>query len=254
MDAHTTTLRTAVITGAAAGIGAACTRLLLKRGYAVAAVGRHLSQLEALASTETRQRLIPIVADVRDAARMAAAFSRLERIDCLVANAGICLRTPLDGPDTAPVWDDIIDTNINGVWRTFRAASPKLGAGSAAVAVSSGLGKLGRAGYSAYAASKHAVLGIVKCLALELAPKGIRVNAVCPGWVDTEMAKRDLAITAEETGTTVDRARADAEGGIPLGRFVSADETANLICWLLSDEAGAVTGQSYNISCGEFTV
>ena len=102
--------------------------------------------------------------------------------------------------------------------------------------------------------SKHAVLGMVKCLAPELADRGIRVNGVCPGWVDTEMAAADLVTTANETGKSVEAAKADAISSIPLKRFVTADEVANLTYWLLSDEAKAVTGQSYNISCGELTV
>jgi NAD(P)-dependent dehydrogenase (short-subunit alcohol dehydrogenase family) len=204
------------------------------------------------ATDEGRLRLIS--ADVRDRAGLKAAFSDLGPVFAIVANAGVCRRTWLSEEDSDAVWDDVIDTNVHGVWNTFRAVGDNLLPNGAAVIVSSGLGKLGRAGYAGYTASKHAVLGMVKCFAPELAGKGIRVNAVCPGWVDTEMAAADLAVTASETGKSVEAAKADAVSSIPLKRFVTAEEVANLTFWLLSDEARAITGQSYNISCGEFTV
>ncbi len=246
--------RIALVTGAGAGIGAACVRMLLEGDCRVVAVGRDRSRLEALSDPSNSGRLIEVVADVREKARLDAALAGIDRLDYLVANAGVCRRTPVDAPGADAVFDDVITTNITGVWNTFRAAIGKLRRGSAAVAVSSGLGKLGRPGYSAYAASKHAVLGMVKCLAPELAPRGVRVNAVCPGWVDTTMAERDLAVTAREENIPVEAARRDAEKGIPLGRFVSAEETAALIRFLLLNDASAITGQGYNISCGEFTV
>ena len=248
------TAKTAVVTGAATGIGAACTTLLLNKGIDVLAIGRNPDHLATLDASIGTGRLITAVANVRYADQLAAAVARIDRVDYVVANAGVVHRTPLTAEKIDAVFDQVVDINLTGVWRTFRAVRSKLQNKSACVAVSSGLGKLGREGYSAYAASKHGVLGIVKCLARELAPKGIRVNAVCPGWVDTDMAKRDMGVTVTETGTTLLAVRKEAENGIPLGRFVTAQETAKLIGWLLSDEASAVTGQAYNISCGEFTV
>jgi NAD(P)-dependent dehydrogenase (short-subunit alcohol dehydrogenase family) len=245
---------TALITGAGSGIGQACAQTLLAKGYRVIALGRRSAPLEKLADAGSSGSLVPIVADVRHQGSLTSTMAGIDKIDILIANAGICQRTPLAPPQSDAVWQEVIDINLNGVWHTFRAALPKLSDNAAAVVVSSGLGKLGRPGYGAYTASKHAVLGLVKCFSKELAPRGIRVNAVCPGWVDTEMAEADLRTTAEETGVTVAEARAAAESGIPLGRFVTAEEVAHLICWLVSAEASAVTGQSYNISCGEFTV
>ena len=229
-------------------------RFLNHPSFNVVAVGRSAERLKKLMALDGATDSLTVASmDVRDVEQVKTVLSSLPKIDLLVANAGVCRRTPIDGADADAVWNDVIDTNLNGVWRTFRAAVPRLGAGGAAVVVSSGLGKLGRGGYGAYAASKHAVLGLVKCLSKELAPMGIRVNAVCPGWVDTEMAAADLDIDAADTGRAAESLRKEAEAGIPLGRFVTADETAALICWLLSDEAGAITGQSYNISGGEFT-
>ena len=249
-------VKTAVVTGAGSGIGRACVVRLLDEGYRVTAVGRRMEKLAETAShaaaKEGRLRLIS--ADVRDREGLKRALSDIGPVSALVANAGVCKRTWLDDDESDSVWDDVIDTNVHGVWNTFRAVGSGFHWNGAAVIVSSGLGKLGRPGYGAYTASKHAVLGMVKCFAPELAKKGIRVNAVCPGWVDTEMAAADLVITANETKKSVEEARADAISSIPLKRFVTAEEVAGLIYWLLSDEARAVTGQSYNISCGEFTV
>jgi NAD(P)-dependent dehydrogenase (short-subunit alcohol dehydrogenase family) len=138
------------------------------------------------------------------------------------------------------------------VWRTLRAVVPSMAENGRVVIVSSGLGKRGRAGYGAYCASKHGVLGLVRALAPELAPRGITINAVCPGWVDTGMAASDLARTARERGTSAAEERAAAEAAIPVGRFVAPAEVAGLIAFLASIEAAAITGQAYNVSGGEF--
>jgi NAD(P)-dependent dehydrogenase (short-subunit alcohol dehydrogenase family) len=245
----------AVITGAGSGIGRACVAEYLNEGYRVVAVGR---RTEALAETEARLKpsagqLVLVTGDVRKRADLDRVFEEAGTVAVLVANAGVCKRTWLNEDESDDVWNEIIDINVNGVWHTFRAAEPYFAPEAAAVIVSSGLGKLGRPGYAAYTASKHAVLGMVKCLAPELAPR-VRVNAVCPGWVDTEMAVRDLVITADEQSITPAEAKANAVAGIPLKRFVFAEEVASLIRFLTSFDARAITGQSYNISCGEFTV
>lgn len=245
-------LRTAVVTGAGGGIGSAVTHRLLQYGYRVIGLNRTAPNLDV--DDSVRERWRPGTADVREQASIEAALSDVGPIHAVVANAGMCQRNPLDAEDTDAVWKAVLDVNLTGVWNTFRAVRHRLTEGGAAVMVSSGLGKLGRPGYSAYTASKHGVLGLVKCLSPELAPRGIRVNAVCPGWVDTAMARADLGVTSQELGISVDAARKDAESGIPLGRFVHPKEVAALICWLLSEDAGAITGQSYNIACGEFTV
>ncbi len=128
--------------------------------------------------------------------------------------------------------------NLDGAFHCLRAA--RLREGAAVILLSSALGKVGRAGYGAYAASKHGMLGLMRSAALELAPR-VRVNAVCPGWVDTAMARADL----ERSGSK----REDVERGIPLGRFVAPDEVASLVAFLA--DARAITGRAYDITGGE---
>lgn len=241
----------AFVTGAGSGIGAA-TALQLAKHCTVYAGGRTLKHLEQTAAQHHHKTILPVCIDVTDVESFRRATVHIPKIDILVVNAGICERTPLNAPGSDATWLRVIDTNLTGAWNTLRALRDKLRPGARVVAVSSGLGKLGRSGYAAYAASKHGLLGIVKCLALELAPQQITVNAVCPGWVDTQMAQTDLSVSATQNGSSITAEFKTAADNIPLGRFVAPEEVANLISWLCSEKAGAVTGQSYNISCGEF--
>lgn len=212
----------AVVTGAAGGIGRATCAALAEAGYEVVGL--------------TRERL-----DVTDEAAVERVFAELGEIDVLVANAGVCEPARMDDEDAADVWRWVLGVNLHGVFACVRAA--RMRAGGRVVVVSSGLGKVGRAGYAAYAASKHGVLGLMRSVALEWAPRGITVNAVCPGWVDTRMARADVVRSG--------RRRVEVDAEIPLGRFVEAGEVAALVGFLASPAAAAITGQAYNISGGE---
>jgi len=244
----------AVITGAGSGIGYATQVKLLDLDYEVVAIGRNPKTLreskEALGPKGDKVRILE--ADVSDGGTLRALLKDVGPVHALVANAGICCQARLDDPNSDQIWRDVLATNLDGVWNTLRSVVPLLVPNGRAVVVSSGLGKLGRAGYSAYSASKHAVLGLVKCLAQELAEIPITINAVCPGWVDTKMAEADLETTANAANLCISDVKKAALANIPLNRFVQPKEVANLICWLLSKEAQAITGQSFNISCGEF--
>jgi NAD(P)-dependent dehydrogenase (short-subunit alcohol dehydrogenase family) len=247
--------RVAVVTGAATGIGHAVARHFLDRGLTVVGVGRRASALEearrSFGAPGERFRCCPL--DVRDGERLFSVLSDLPAIDVVVANAGIVRQARLDDADAAEAWRDVLSADLDGVFNTLRAAEPRLVSGGRVVVVSSGLGKRGRAGFGAYAAAKHGVLGLARCLALELAPRQITVNAVCPGWVDTDMARSDLARFAKDQGRGVADVEAEVTRGIPLGRFVAPAEVAHLVGWLASDEAAAVTGQAFDISGGEST-
>jgi NAD(P)-dependent dehydrogenase (short-subunit alcohol dehydrogenase family) len=246
--------KAAVVTGAGTGIGREVVLKLIGRGMKVYAVGIDLEPLQELARECEKKgaAVVPVQADVADGAALKKALSNTGPVQVIVANAGICKQAALDDPNTDQVWREVMSINLDGVWNTFRALCGSIEENGRAVVVSSGLGKLGRSGYGAYTASKHAVLGLVKCFSKELASRKITVNAVCPGWVDTQMSAGDIIRTAKELGSTPEQVRQDALAGIPLGRFVRPEEVAALIEWLASENASAITGQAYNISCGEF--
>lgn len=235
---------TAVVTGAGTGIGRAVALALIDAGHDVVAVGRRRAPLDALAAARPG-RVRAVAVDVRDAAAVADALGGVVA-DVIVVNHGICHTVAHDARDALAVWRETLATNLDGAFHVLHVLTPAMRDGGRVVAVASGLGKRGRAGKSAYAASKHGLLGLVRCLAYELAPRGITVNAVCPGWVETEMAAADLARAGG------DAARAAAVGGIPLGRFVGAEEVAGLVGWLCSGGAAMVTGAAYDLSGGEF--
>lgn len=243
--------RLAVVTGASSGIGEAAVDRLVARGERVVAVARRPDGLAALVARHG-DRVQPLAVDVGDHAALHAALAALPPVDTLVLSAGICKQARLDEEADDATWWETLAVNLHGSYFAMKAVAPTMPAGGRIVAVASGLGKLGRPGYAAYCASKHALLGVVKCVSKELAPRAITVNAVCPGWVDTPMAQADVTKTAAARGQPRDAVLADIHAGIPIGRMVSADECAALITWLASPEAAAVTGEAYNISGGEF--
>lgn len=242
--------RRVVITGGSSGIGLKTAKAFLESGDRVIICGRSTGKLAdakgLLKEVETHQL------DVTDQAAVRAFFKEVGPVDVLVANAGVCLQARLDDDESDSVWQRTIDTNVNGVYYCLKAAQDQMPDGANIVTVSSGLGKNARAGYEAYTASKHAVLGLTKCVALELAPRKIRVNAVCPGWVDTPMSRADAQEGARRAGKPEADFRREAIDAIPLGKMVQPDDVADLIHFLASPKAGAITGQSYNISAGEF--
>jgi NAD(P)-dependent dehydrogenase (short-subunit alcohol dehydrogenase family) len=245
---------TAVVTGAATGIGRAIAARLLQKGYRVVGLGRRRDALDR-ARRELGADAADFVtheADVRDDLALVRAFEGIGPVHAVVANAGVVRQSRLDALDARETWRYIMATNLDGVFNTLHAAVPHLPDSGRVVVISSGLGKLGRAAFGAYAASKHGVLGLVKCLAKELADRKITVNAVCPGWVDTDMARADVRQFAERRGRSMSDIEAEIVQNIPVGRFVQAAEVASLVAWLLSNEAGAVTGEALNISGGEF--
>ena len=243
--------RLSVVTGASSGIGEAVVERLVARGDRVVAVARRADGLAALAARHG-DRVQALAVDVGDHAALHAAVAALPPVHTLVLSAGICKQARLDEEADDATWWETLNVNLHGSYFAMKAVAPTMPTGGRIVAVSSGLGKLGRPGYAAYCASKHALLGVVKCVSKELAPRGITVTAVCPGWVDTPMARADVTKTAAERGQPRDQVLADIHAAIPIGRMVSADECAALIAWLASPDAAAVTGEAYNISGGEF--
>jgi NAD(P)-dependent dehydrogenase (short-subunit alcohol dehydrogenase family) len=183
-----------------------------------------------------------VACDIRDRAQVAAAID--SPIDALVANAG------LGGPNAAgdgDRWDDIVQTNLYGTYWCCRAAEPHLADGGRIVVMSSILARIGVSGYTAYCASKAGLLGLVRAFAAELAPRRIQVNAICPGWVNTDMAWAGLD---EFEGLTREEAFEEAMREVPLRRMSEPAEIAGTVAWLLSDDALGVTGQGIDQNNG----
>jgi NAD(P)-dependent dehydrogenase (short-subunit alcohol dehydrogenase family) len=243
-----------IVTGGGSGIGAGIAQELAAAGAAVALVGRRPAPLQAVAKAlqDRGSRAIVCTGDVAAVASIKAAVDRASKelggLDILVNNAGAgggngCA---LPGPDR---WDEIVRTNLDGVFFSTRAALAHLGDGGRIVSISSVLGRFGVPGYTAYCASKHGVIGFTKALALELAPRRITVNAVCPGWVDTEMAKQGMQAMAQAMGTSFEQARTAALAAVPLGRILQPAEIGALVAWLCSPAASGMTGQAIS-HCG----
>jgi len=249
--------RVAVVTGGNRGIGRAIAVALAADGFAVAVTAR---DADALAGTVAAIEAdggtaLALPCDVRDeesVATMARHVVGLGRVHTVVANAGIA------GP-TAPLheiqlaeWRDCLATDLDGVFLTFRAFVPAMiesGAGSL-VAISSMTGKRPLHGRTPYAAAKMGVIGLVRTLAVELGPHGIRVNAVCPGAVAGPRIDDVIRRQAATRGITEDEALLAFTGASPLGRLVKANEVAAACAYLASDAAAAITGEDLNVSAG----
>jgi ketoreductase len=246
-----------VVTGAGTGIGRAIALRLARAGARLTLLGRRRAPLKRAAEACEDAGAAGVLvrsADVTAAGAVERAFAAAARahgpIHALVANAGI------GGPNAAGPddrFDELVRTNLSGTYRCLRAAERRLAEGPGArhlVVVSSILARIGVPGYTGYCASKTALLGLVRSLAMELAPAGVQVNAVCPGWVDTDMAWEGLEGMAKGMGVTRDEAHSTAMRDVPLGRMSAPDDVAGLVAWLISPDARGVTGQALDMNGG----
>lgn len=224
-------MRQAVVTGGTRGIGRAVADRLAAEGWDVLVLARQ--------PAESPHRFI--ACDVADPATVREAFAALDRVDALVNCAGIAGVNRLDGDDA--LWHAIIGSNLHGTYHCCKAVLPLLPDGTGRIVnIASVLGLRGVPDQTAYCAAKHGVVGFTKALALAVAPRGITVNALCPGWVDTDMALQryaELGITAEQ-----------AAAGVPTGRIASPQEVADATIWLLRPEARGITGHALPIDGG----
>jgi NAD(P)-dependent dehydrogenase (short-subunit alcohol dehydrogenase family) len=254
-----------LVTGANRGIGAAIARALAADGWRVTLAGRSLEALErtraALPKTVDAEHQC-VALDVGDPARIAAAFATASRqggaLHALVNNAGAIETGPTQRFPLAAL-RRMIDVNLTGVFLCTQAALPDLrkarddGLAGRIVNIASTAAQKGYPFTAAYAAAKHGVIGFTRSLALELASAGIAVNAVCPGYTDTDILRDGVARLVEKSGRSAAEALETFTQASPMQRLVRPEEVAETVRWLCRDAPVTITGQAISISGGEVT-
>lgn len=239
----------ALITGGGRGIGRAIALMFAQHGARIAVAARTRAQVESVAR-EIGEKAIAVVCDVANPASVAEMFADLEP-DILVNNAGIAESAPfVDTSDE--LWLRHLSINLTGTFYCTRAALPAMlerGWGRI-INIASIAAKTGAPYIAAYAASKHGVLGLTRSVALEVATSGVTVNAICPGYVDTEMVERGVERITQCTGRTADEALDALKRMSPQNRLVTAAEVASLALLLASEDGRGINGQGINIDGG----
>ena len=246
--------RHALITGAGTGIGEAISRQLHREGHAVTLVGRRSEPLETLSQALGKQSFA-VTGDVTDRGEIESAFkaatAQFGDVQILVNCAGMAPTAPFHRVDFAD-WQRTMDVNVNGVFHCTQLALESMLENNwgRVVNIASVASLRGFPYVSGYCASKHAVLGMTRALALEVATHGITVNAVCPGYVDTDIVRNAIAGIVSKTGRTEADAMQHFTESNPQGRLVEVTEVASAVSWLCSEGAASVTGQAIAIDGG----
>ncbi len=251
--------RVVMVTGGGSGIGRSVSLAFADAGYSVAILSEWGEEVERVRDecAERGVETVGVEADVRREDEVINAFvavsGRMGSLDVLVTSAGVIDLSPLVDMELE-MWERMIEVNLTGTFLCVReAVKGMLGRGwGRIICVSSVAGKTGSKYGSAYSASKHGVLGLVRSLSLEVADKGITVNAICPGFVDTGMAEKVRPVEAKLHGVTESELRKERARHIPIGRYLLPDEVAPLALFLASEEASGITGQAINIDSGIF--
>jgi NAD(P)-dependent dehydrogenase (short-subunit alcohol dehydrogenase family) len=243
----------ALVTGGGRGIGREIAMALTRAGATVTVLGRNRATLDEAVATGAAH--FAAVADVADQAAVSAAIAEAasrQPIDILIANAGSAESAPF-GKSDAALFQRMIDINFMGVVHTIQAALPSMKGRpyGRIVAVASTAGLKGYAYVSAYSAAKHAVVGLVRSLALELAATRVTVNAVCPGFTDTDLVAGSIDNIMKKTGRNREQAISELSKHNPQGRLVTPVEVADTVLWLCGEGAGAITGQAIAVAGGE---
>jgi NAD(P)-dependent dehydrogenase (short-subunit alcohol dehydrogenase family) len=254
----------AVVTGASRGIGAAISAVLAAHSVRVSLMGRDEAALRRVAQElggdggAADRQAVAIATDVTDSASVLNAFttarSRFGPVQILINNAGQAASAKFSDTDEA-LWNRLLAVNLHGPYLCCRQAIPDMlqtGFGRI-INIASIAGLRGAAYISAYASSKHAVIGLTRSLAMEYAARNITVNAICPGYVDTDIVKNAIANIVSKTGRTENEARDALVAGNPQRRLIEPGEVASTVMWLCQPGSESVTGQSIVLAGGEVT-
>jgi 3-hydroxybutyrate dehydrogenase len=261
MSAHVPTLagEHAVVTGGGSGIGAATAEALLRAGARVTLMGRDAARLNAQCTRFAEFGEVAFVSiDVTHAESVTNAFAiaveTFGSVGVLVNNAGQAKAAPFAKTDMA-LWQQMLDVNLTGVFLCTQAVLPAMieRRDGRIVNVASTAGQIGYPYVAAYCAAKHGVIGLTRSLALEVATKGVTVNAVCPGYTETDLLRESLDQIIAKTGRTEAEARASLVQNNPQQRFITPGEVAHTVLWLCQPESASITGQSISVSGGEVT-
>lgn len=250
--------RVALVTGASRGIGKAIARALAHEGAKVALCARDAEAVRKAADeiSPGGGRVLGFQADVTDKADVRnlvqSIVGRWGQIHILVNNAGINARISIESDDDAG-WRAVLDSTVLGAYYVTREVLRQMPdqAGGRVINLSSILGRFGVPGYTAYCTAKHGIIGFTRALALEVADRGITVNAICPGWVETDMADRGMRETAAVMGMTKEEFRRQALDAVPIKRILDPQEIADLVVYLASDAASGMIGQAINLDGGQ---
>lgn len=253
--------RHVLITGASRGIGEAIALLLAEEpALRFTLAARSLGKCQAVANEIGLERAQAVALDLANERSIdecvIAAEGRFGPVDVVISAAGINLPTPVDdlSANTRKAFADVMLTNVTGTWYLAQLACAHMPNNGRIVFVGSVLARFGAPGAAAYTASKHALMGLTRTMAHELAPRGIRVNCVNPGWVDTQMAHESLSRMAEAQGVSLQQMTAQALSVLPIRRLIKPVEVASYIRFLIGPGGDAITGQGIDISCGSVMV
>lgn len=239
-----------LITGGGSGVGANMALAFANAGAEVIITGRRLEALEQIAAQHSAIR--SIAADVTDEASVQALFAAAGLVDIVIANAGAAESAPLAKTSLA-TWQNMLAVNLTGVFLTLREGLKQMQQRDwgRLMVVASTAGLKGYAYVAPYAAAKHGVIGLVRSLALEVATKGITVNALCPGFLDTEMTERSVANIMQKTGRSREEAIAVLAATNPQQRLIQPSEVSSAALWLCAAGSEGINGQALAIAGGE---